>query len=601
MKFLTLLIAAAAITISFTYGKNYKGAEYRTKENYTYGRFEVRFKPANREGVVSSFFTYHEISSTAEWNEIDIEAIGRYTNLVQFNTITPGQQNHVRNNYVAFNPFVDFHDYAFEWTPDYIAWFIDNEEVYRQTGDFVKSVVHEQKIMMNIWNPVYTGWVGYWNDDFLPARSYYDWVSYSSYTPGSGNTGTSGNFSFQWKDDFDSWDKNRWEKATHTFGGNQADFIQENAVLQDGYLILCLTDETNIGLSDNRKPNILWARENFDNTVTVMFSEEINKPIAETVSNYTIPGVKVISANLNEDSKSVLLHTQNYDPDIPYNIIIQNITDDESIPNKMALKAIAIIQINELFLPVKINAGGSSLGEFNSDIEWSSSTEYGYSNGSGKMWPQNIIIGGTSDGNIYKYELNGLAAYKIRVKNGTYNIKLMFAENEFNESGRRIFDVVAEGRLLKDNLDIYSEVGKNQAFDIEASIEVNDEVIDLYFPEETGNAIINGIIVDHGTTDININKSLPDDFELLQNYPNPFNNSTIIKFYLNSEQNLKLKIYDALGRNIVTENLGSLSVGEHKYEWNGNGANESSLSSGVYFYSLQGEKNFSVKKLMLLK
>ena len=56
----------------------YKGAEYRTKASYTYGRFETRMKSTQREGVLSSFFTYHEIVTTNDWNEIDIEILGRY-------------------------------------------------------------------------------------------------------------------------------------------------------------------------------------------------------------------------------------------------------------------------------------------------------------------------------------------------------------------------------------------------------------------------------------------------------------------------------------------------------------------------------------------
>lgn len=602
MKFVFLfLVLILLFNQNSLNGKVYKGAEYRTKAAFTYGRFEARFKPANREGVVSSFFTYHEISSSANWNEIDIEFIGRYSNNIQFNTITGGQKNHVRSNYLDFDPYIDFHTYAFEWTPDYIAWFVDGEEVYRQTGDFIQTVFREQKIMMNIWNPVYTSWVGYWSDEFLPARSYYDWVSYSSYTPGSGSSGTNNNFTLQWKDDFDSWDQSRWEKATHTFSGNLADFVQENAVFQDGYLVLCLTDENNTGFTDNKPPAILWARENFDNTVIVKFSEEIDKTSAEKISNFSIPGVQITNAVLSEDKKNVLLSTQNYDQNITYNVIVNNIYDDESTPNKMSLKAKTVNQINELSFPIMINTGGAASGNFITDQEFGSSVEYGYLNGAAKMWPQNIIIGGTSNGNIYKNELNGMTTYKIRVRNGSYNIKLMFAENEFEEVGKRIFDVVAEGELLKDNLDIYAEVGKNYAYEINANIGVNDEKIDLYFPEEIGVSILNGIIIEQITTGMNEYIIIPKEFELMQNYPNPFNNSTIIKYSLNQPQNLKLKIFDLLGRNINSIDIGSKPSGEHSVEWDGTDLNKNFVSSGVYFYQLEGDQISQIKKLMLVK
>ena len=136
-------------------GKEYKGAEYRTHSTFLYGRFEVSMKPANRVGVISSFFTYHEISTTTDWNEIDIENIGCYDDIIQFNTITSGQVGHVRNEPIKFNQYEEFHTYAFEWTPDYIAWIIDGVETYRQTGEHIATMNLPQKIMMNIWNPEY--------------------------------------------------------------------------------------------------------------------------------------------------------------------------------------------------------------------------------------------------------------------------------------------------------------------------------------------------------------------------------------------------------------------------------------------------------------
>ena len=72
--------------------------------------------------------------------------------------------------------------------------------------------------MMNIWNPVYEDWVGIWDDRVLPRFAYYDWVRYASYTPGSGDTGTDNNFTFQWQDDFDEFDENLGKKAITILG-----------------------------------------------------------------------------------------------------------------------------------------------------------------------------------------------------------------------------------------------------------------------------------------------------------------------------------------------------------------------------------------------
>ena len=181
----TLFLIQAAV-----FGQLYRGAELRTVDPVLYGKFEARYKPAQGDGLVSSFFTYNDDNPNTPWSEIDIEILGVYDHVVDFNTITWGQQSHIRQHYVPFNPHEDFHIYGFEWTPDYVAWFIDGVEVYRQTGEHIDSLHYLQKIMMNIWNPVYEDWVGEWNSNILPRFSYYDYVSYAAYTPGEGDVGT---------------------------------------------------------------------------------------------------------------------------------------------------------------------------------------------------------------------------------------------------------------------------------------------------------------------------------------------------------------------------------------------------------------------------
>ena len=134
--------------LSCLFSKDYKGAELRTITSYTYGRFEVRMQSAAGSGMLSSFFTYHDAGIA--WNEIDLEILGQYGDEVQFNVITPGQVNHVHESPTSFNPHLEFHTYAFEWTPTYVAWFIDGLEVYRDQGSHIQQLDLAQKIMMNM-------------------------------------------------------------------------------------------------------------------------------------------------------------------------------------------------------------------------------------------------------------------------------------------------------------------------------------------------------------------------------------------------------------------------------------------------------------------
>ncbi len=350
MKLLTFFFFCVILFLpDLNFANDFKGAELRTLEPYTYGRMEARYKSTDKEGILASFFTYFDGTQSEpwanyKWNEIDVEILGRYNNNVQFNTITPGQAFHIRANYINFDPSQDYHTYAIEWTPDYVAWYIDDVEVYKQNGDHIKTLIYPQKIMMNIWNPVYESWVGSWNPEVLPAFAFYDWVSYYSYTPGAGNYGSSNNFTLSWKDNFDSLDTSRWEKGVHSFGGNNSDFIAENCVFKDGKMILCLTDAANIGFVDKTKPTVLWARAEDEKHLTVRFSEAINKTTAESKSNYIIQNVTIDSLLLQSDSRTVNLSVSGYDLSQNHSLVALNIKDTASVPNTMSLKSVTIIK-----------------------------------------------------------------------------------------------------------------------------------------------------------------------------------------------------------------------------------------------------------------
>ncbi len=116
----------------------------------------------------------------------------------------------------------------------------------------------------------------------------------------------------------------------------------------------------------------------------------------------------------------------------------------------------------------------------------------------------------------------------------------------------------------------------------------------------------NGIILENTST-INpigidpLNNNIPNNFSLLQNYPNPFNPSTKIKFDIpvnvkSQMANVKLIIYDVLGREIATLVNEQLKPGSYKAEWDG-----SNFASGIYFYSLQTEQFAQTKKMLLIK
>jgi len=85
-------------------------------------------------------------------------------------------------------------------------------------------------------------------------------------------------------------------------------------------------------------------------------------------------------------------------------------------------------------------------------------------------------------------------------------------------------------------------------------------------------------------------------FELKQNYPNPFNPSTQITFYLSRQSNVKLNVFDMLGREVAVLIDENQSPGTHHINFNAE-----DLPSGVYFYRLQTADFLETKKMILAK
>jgi phosphatidylserine/phosphatidylglycerophosphate/cardiolipin synthase-like enzyme len=86
------------------------------------------------------------------------------------------------------------------------------------------------------------------------------------------------------------------------------------------------------------------------------------------------------------------------------------------------------------------------------------------------------------------------------------------------------------------------------------------------------------------------------NFKLYQNYPNPFNPVTTIRFEVPHSQNIELKIFDILGREVKTLFKGTAPAGIMAVDFNADG-----FSSGIYIYRIKADGFTASKKLMLLK
>ncbi|MEO8514584.1 MAG: T9SS type A sorting domain-containing protein [Ignavibacteria bacterium] len=93
-----------------------------------------------------------------------------------------------------------------------------------------------------------------------------------------------------------------------------------------------------------------------------------------------------------------------------------------------------------------------------------------------------------------------------------------------------------------------------------------------------------------------ISGEVPVDFALKQNYPNPFNPVTNIQFNIPKAGNVKLIVFDALGREAMALVNGHYSAGTYNVDMDA-----SNLPSGVYFYRLESGSYYEVKKMLLVK
>jgi hypothetical protein len=119
-----------------------------------------------------------------------------------------------------------------------------------------------------------------------------------------------------------------------------------------------------------------------------------------------------------------------------------------------------------------------------------------------------------------------------------------------------------------------------------------------FIPENNMTGVRNDLPYD-GTLPVSVDDEdfvMPTTYSLSQNYPNPFNPVTTIQFSLPENCNIRLVLYDILGREVKEIVKGEYEPGYHKVV-----LDASNLASGVYFYRLEAGKFANSRKLMIMK
>ena len=104
------------------------------------------------------------------------------------------------------------------------------------------------------------------------------------------------------------------------------------------------------------------------------------------------------------------------------------------------------------------------------------------------------------------------------------------------------------------------------------------------------------VVVDKPTGIEEPNKTIPINFTLNQNYPNPFNPTTLIQFGLPRDSDIRLVVFNLLGREIAVLAEGEYTAGTYSVTFNA-----TNLTSGIYLYQLVAGTQRLTGKMILMK
>lgn len=118
---------------------------------------------------------------------------------------------------------------------------------------------------------------------------------------------------------------------------------------------------------------------------------------------------------------------------------------------------------------------------------------------------------------------------------------------------------------------------------------------DSPFDPDTTRCDIGAYFFDHSAGIGDETGLLPATFNLYQNYPNPFNPTTTIDYDLAAKSQVRLIVYDLLGRQTATLVNEINEAGAYSVTW------QAGVPSGVYFYRMSVDGYTIGRKMILLK
>jgi len=96
-------------------------------------------------------------------------------------------------------------------------------------------------------------------------------------------------------------------------------------------------------------------------------------------------------------------------------------------------------------------------------------------------------------------------------------------------------------------------------------------------------------------------QSSSNNNEITSVYPNPFNDAVSIRFSIQQSQKATLKVFNIIGKEVVTLKAGNITGGDHVINWQGTDGNGQVLASGVYLLVFQTGSTRVSQKLLIIR
>lgn len=160
--------------------RRYKCAEIRTVSPYGYGTYEARIRTAAGSGLNSAMFTYSGPPLTNIHDEIDFEFLGKLPDAVQLNYYTASRGGHETSTDLGVDGSTSFNNYAIEWTPQNIKWYLNGRLIRTTTTKGLPSVPGQ--FFLSLWSGSdgINAWLGKYDDMGKVVTAEIDWIGYTA-------------------------------------------------------------------------------------------------------------------------------------------------------------------------------------------------------------------------------------------------------------------------------------------------------------------------------------------------------------------------------------------------------------------------------------